>query len=325
MNYYPRFPGDYLRKTVGLSMIEDGAYTRLLDLYYSDEKPIEHERRYAAGRATTPAERKAVDYVLSKFFSRDGELHRHERADEEIAKAAPRIEAAKQNGQKGGRRPKDNPPGNPPGSPKDNPPGNPNANPAAIPADNPTGNPSATHGASSPSPTPEEESLELLPPSSGARGREREGEGDDDLDPGDSTVTPTPYGAITLRLRQAGVQRANPGHLGFKALVDAGTTAEEFLAYTAAALTKRDPFAYLIATVEGERKRVAEKRGTALQGPIKPARNDTWRESDAGLLRMAQQLGVPQYGDDTIDVWERRIVSAWRRAGEPAPKSLEAA
>ena len=59
----------------------------LIDWYYSNERPIAHERRYAVGRATTPVERQAVDSVLAGFFERDGDVWRHDRIDEEISKA----------------------------------------------------------------------------------------------------------------------------------------------------------------------------------------------------------------------------------------------
>lgn len=117
MIYYHRYPGDYLIGASGLSMIEDGAYTRLVDVYYGKEEPIEHARRYDVGRATKPAEKKAVDDVLARFFYRDGAFWRHERVDEEIAKAKPRIDAARANGKKGGRPRSKNPPANPPGNP----------------------------------------------------------------------------------------------------------------------------------------------------------------------------------------------------------------
>lgn len=99
-----------------LSMVEDGAYTRLLDWYYSNEQPIPHARRYAVARATSAAERKAVDAVLAEFFTATDDAHHHGRADVELSKAANRIEAARVNGLKGGRKPKKKPDGNPVGS-----------------------------------------------------------------------------------------------------------------------------------------------------------------------------------------------------------------
>lgn len=116
MNYYPRFPGDYMRKTMHLSMLEDGAYTRLLDWYYANDRAIPHDRRYAVSRATSSAERTAVDAVLCEFFVTEEGHHRNLRADTEIAAAAKRIEAAKLNGSKGGRKPKTEPDKNPVGS-----------------------------------------------------------------------------------------------------------------------------------------------------------------------------------------------------------------
>jgi uncharacterized protein YdaU (DUF1376 family) len=124
VNYYPRYPGDYLSKTVALTMVEDGAYTRLMDWYYCNETPVLHARRYAVARATTSAERAAVDSVLEAFFVLDGDAYRHERIDEEIEKGRTRIDAAKVNGLKGGRKPKlklpeDEQPRNPVGSEKE--------------------------------------------------------------------------------------------------------------------------------------------------------------------------------------------------------------
>lgn len=116
MNFYPRFPGDYMRKTMHLSMLEDGAYTRLLDWYYANDRPIPHDRRYAVSRATSSAERTAVDAVLAEFFIAVEGQHRNERADTEIVAASKRIEAAKANGAKGGRKPKTEPDKNPVGS-----------------------------------------------------------------------------------------------------------------------------------------------------------------------------------------------------------------
>ncbi len=125
MNYYPRFPGDYMRKTMHLSMLEDGAYTRLLDWYYANDRAIPHDRRYAVARATTVGERSAVDSVLSEFFSLAEGQHHNERADTEIEAARKRIDAAKENGKKGGRKPNKQPNENPLGSD----PLNPNHNP----------------------------------------------------------------------------------------------------------------------------------------------------------------------------------------------------
>lgn len=106
-----------MRKTMHLSMVEDGAYGRLLDWYYANDRPIPHERRHALARATSQAERVAVDAVLAEFFSFADGSHRNDRCDAEIASAAKRIATAKENGSRGGRKPKSNPAGNPLGYP----------------------------------------------------------------------------------------------------------------------------------------------------------------------------------------------------------------
>lgn len=51
MNYYPRYPAHYQTKTLHLTMEQDGAYTRLLDWYYANERPIPHAQRHAIARA----------------------------------------------------------------------------------------------------------------------------------------------------------------------------------------------------------------------------------------------------------------------------------
>lgn len=70
MNYYERHIGDYIKDTVSLSMLEDGAYNRLIDQAYQTEEPLPLDKReiYRLARATSTAERKAVDYVLNKFW-----------------------------------------------------------------------------------------------------------------------------------------------------------------------------------------------------------------------------------------------------------------
>ncbi|MBB3006022.1 YdaU family protein [Cupriavidus alkaliphilus] len=121
MNFYKRYTGDYARDTVHLSMVEDGAYNRLMDFYYSTEKPLPADRKavYRIARATDKAEQKAVDSVLSEFFQDTAEGFRHKRIDAEIEKAKPKADANRENGKKGGRprktQPTDNPPQNPMG------------------------------------------------------------------------------------------------------------------------------------------------------------------------------------------------------------------
>jgi uncharacterized protein YdaU (DUF1376 family) len=107
VNYYERYCGDYQRDTAHLSLAEHGAYTMLLDTYFSVEKPLPSDlpSLYRVCRAMTRLEQQAVKSVVEQFFPvspADG-LRHNQRADREIAKARPKIEAARNNGRKGGR------------------------------------------------------------------------------------------------------------------------------------------------------------------------------------------------------------------------------
>lgn len=86
LNYYEKHIGDYIKDTLGLSMLEDGAYNRLLDQQYNTERPLpaDKDEMYRLARASAPAERKAVDYVLNKFFTLTDTGYIHERAQAQI-------------------------------------------------------------------------------------------------------------------------------------------------------------------------------------------------------------------------------------------------
>jgi len=106
MNYYQRYMGDYQGKTQALSLAEHGAYTMLLDIYYLTEKPLPADLKslYRLCRAMDKNEQEAVRRVSESFFyiGEDGHLH-NDRADDEIERARPRMEASSSNGKKGGR------------------------------------------------------------------------------------------------------------------------------------------------------------------------------------------------------------------------------
>lgn len=88
MNFYQRHIGDWIKNTIGLSMVEDGAYNRLIDYYYSKEKeiPLKKSDIFQISRATSKLERDAVLKVLSEFFTLTPTGYSHMRCDEEIEK-----------------------------------------------------------------------------------------------------------------------------------------------------------------------------------------------------------------------------------------------
>ncbi|MFA6046501.1 MAG: DUF1376 domain-containing protein [Phycisphaerales bacterium] len=87
-SYYQRYPGDYLRDTIHLSLVEHGAYTILLDAYYSNGVPFPSDlTKFVKARARNKSEKDALLSVADEFFpvSDDG-LRHNARADRELSK-----------------------------------------------------------------------------------------------------------------------------------------------------------------------------------------------------------------------------------------------
>ena len=97
MHWFKQHIGDHAAKAGHLSMLEEGAYRRLLDAYYVREKPLplEVEKCCRLVRATTDEERAAVAYVLPELFQRCDEGWRDASADEVIAKYSEKSQKAK--------------------------------------------------------------------------------------------------------------------------------------------------------------------------------------------------------------------------------------
>ncbi|KAF1692677.1 YdaU family protein [Pseudoxanthomonas koreensis] len=112
MNYFELYPGDYLKDTGRLTLVDHGAYLRLLLEYYATEEPLPADLGdlYVIAAAVTAADKTAVKKVADRFFPVDPEdgLRHNGRVDEEIEKARGRMAAARENGKRGGR-PKKNP------------------------------------------------------------------------------------------------------------------------------------------------------------------------------------------------------------------------
>lgn len=97
MIYYTHHLGDYMRDTAHLSMLEDAAYRRLLDIYYIKEIPLPSDVRECCklARAQSKQEREAVAYVLRAFFTLTDDGYRQTRADIEIGEYQAKREKAK--------------------------------------------------------------------------------------------------------------------------------------------------------------------------------------------------------------------------------------
>lgn len=92
MNHYRRYTETHSARTAHLSLIEEGAYNRLLDWQYSNEAPLPptFEELHRITRATTAPERRATDKIATRFFTDEGW---NPRAREEIEPSRTRIQA----------------------------------------------------------------------------------------------------------------------------------------------------------------------------------------------------------------------------------------
>lgn len=272
MNYWPRWIGAIKKRTATLSLAEMGAYDRLLDHYYAEEQPLpaDLDECCRIASALTKDERKAVEKVLSKFFSLTERGHANERADEEISIAMRKIDAAKANGSKGGR---------PMGSSK---------KPGGLSAGLAAGNPASTHdepAAKAPHQHHQKPHTGGLPcaASRGAQPGQLLTEGEYDEAAIVGGAAPTNYGAISKALRLAGISNAQPSWMRFRMLVDAGAQASEFLGFVPKALDIHgDRFAWIVGAVEGERKRAAAMSARLHRGPM-PNRQEAIEQRNAAV------------------------------------------
>lgn len=119
MKYWKRATHDYLGDTYHLSLLEHGAYTRLLDVYYIHEGAIPAEQATRLVGARTDEERIVVEAILAEFFrlvSRPNPhsgiaemVWVHKRCEQELKLSTRRAQASRLNGAKGGRPRKQKP------------------------------------------------------------------------------------------------------------------------------------------------------------------------------------------------------------------------
>lgn len=102
MFHYPFHVGDYIADTAHLTLEEDIAYRRLLDLYYTTELPIPDDPKQVARRIRMPDYTAIVGAVLAEFFTLDAaaKCWRKSRCDDEISKYQGFSEAGKRGAEK---------------------------------------------------------------------------------------------------------------------------------------------------------------------------------------------------------------------------------
>lgn len=134
-------------------------------------------------------------------------------------------------------------------------------------------------------------------------------------------ASPGRYGAISKALRTQGIQ-ANPHHPRFMALVDAGATANEFLAFADRAKGKADPFAYVLGAVEGERSRAKAMQGQLHTGDMPGEQAEVlWHETAGGIKAMGEKLGRPYTREDECQpfgAYKQAVMALHRQQGVTA-------
>ncbi|MDH3325871.1 MAG: YdaU family protein [Gammaproteobacteria bacterium] len=98
MHYYQKNIADYRKDTTHLTMVEHGAYTRLIDQYYLDEEPLtlDEAKLMRTHCARTNDEIQAIKNVLSDFFIKTDNGYIHSRCDREIERYHSKSKKAKE-------------------------------------------------------------------------------------------------------------------------------------------------------------------------------------------------------------------------------------
>lgn len=81
LTYFEFHPADYLLDTGELDLQQHGAYTVLMFRYYWDGELL---KSHVYRDCRIDSDRKAVDFVLSRFFHADGERYIHNRIEREL-------------------------------------------------------------------------------------------------------------------------------------------------------------------------------------------------------------------------------------------------
>ena len=84
MFYYQFNIGDYAAETKGLSLLEDLAYRRILDLYYKTERPLNECLTDVAREIGMREQQQEVEYVVQKYFTLTPDGWFQKRAEREV-------------------------------------------------------------------------------------------------------------------------------------------------------------------------------------------------------------------------------------------------
>lgn len=98
MHYYQFNIGDYTSHTARLSLYEDLAYRRLLDLYYLNERPFNECSKSVAREIGMVDQLDSVQFVLSKYFALIDGFWTQPRVDKEISDYHNKLKSASKAG-----------------------------------------------------------------------------------------------------------------------------------------------------------------------------------------------------------------------------------
>lgn len=308
MNYYKRHIGDYAAATRHLSMLEHGAYTMLLDVYYTSEQPLPVDVKAAARKAGARSkdEIAAVELVLSEFFTLQADGWHSARCDAEIAAYQSKAESNRVVGTRGGR-------------------------PKKAQKNNPDGFDSETHmvsenGDSSNHPGTLTTNHKPLTNNQGAFvehqqggpvGPARAGFESEDRNAGAGSVAQQ----VADAMRSAGLQDVSATNPKLRALLAAGLTPAELLDAAQVAVAKGHGFAWAMSRAEGQRRDAAALAAL----PAAPTVAAVDPDSRAGIEASAVALGVPGW-DQTTEQWPQFAARVRKARGDaPAPAAVSLA
>lgn len=278
MNYFEDHIGDYAAATAHLSWDEDMAYTRLIRAYYHAEKPIPKGQAYRLARASTPAQRRAVDTVLDEFFTLQEDGHHQKRCDEEIARYQDKQAKAKRSAQARWNA-------KPPHSE-----GNANAHA------NPSPDAMRTHSEGNALQTPDTRH-QTPDPNTHTPSTSPDAVRVPADPPMPLKTEPTRQGHLCRLMRQAGIADTNPGHPDLIALADAGVTDAEVQGAAATAVDRSKGFAYAIGTLKRQRIEAAQTAQQVHKGAMPTA-----APSAAALMLGLHRQAAPLEDLNTIDM-----------------------
>lgn len=294
--WMPLYIGDYLADTSRLSTEQHGAYLLILMDYWRNGPPLDEDEELASITKLSAAQWRKHAAKIRALFTPEGGRLTQKRANAERAKAG-LVSAERSVAGKKGAEARWGKKDSKPDSKAD---GKQMANAMAKPSqtDGPSQSQSEYRADTPPEDPPTPAHAPTHVPACEAQGQvPQPEEAPAPPEPPAPLAQGTPYGAITRRLMDRGIGRANPGHIEFRQLVDAGASFEEFDAYVPKALAADDPWSYLITTVRNERKRAKFQAAQLHQGPM-PARQQiaqpqSFRQQDreANMRRWEEATG----------------------------------